>query len=343
VIFLLDYFRGQRGGTHALNALKQDFPNNFHLYFYKTPNMSPLLERIMPPRWNEVIGLQHIKAYCFDDQVLLSGANLSHDYFTNRQDRYLFFHDPSLASYYHNLIQNISEFSLYMKNSNTLVPGSHPYHSAAEKMKHLHQIESSSTQISINSILEDSRDLIIPRVQMGLMGVTQEEDLISALFQSLTKEHRVFISSAYLNFPRVYQKLLVRCPCPVQILTSSPEANGFFGAKNVSGKLPDAYAYLEQLLVRRLRRHRKNNIEFLEYKRPDWTFHAKGIWIDLPEQKGIITTIGSSNFNSRSLYRDIEAQAFLVAKSPALMDAIKKVCFTINHLFRIATHCSIPR
>jgi hypothetical protein len=35
------------------------------------------------------MGVQHTKVYVCDDTVILSGANLSHDYFTNRQDRYV--------------------------------------------------------------------------------------------------------------------------------------------------------------------------------------------------------------------------------------------------------------
>ena len=36
---------------------------------------------------NEVVGVNHLKVYLFDDDVILSGANLSNTYFTNRQDR----------------------------------------------------------------------------------------------------------------------------------------------------------------------------------------------------------------------------------------------------------------
>lgn len=43
--------------------------------------------RVLPPRVNEVIGVSHVKAYIFDDDVIMSGANLSSDYFTNRQVR----------------------------------------------------------------------------------------------------------------------------------------------------------------------------------------------------------------------------------------------------------------
>lgn len=40
---------------------------------------------MLPPRVNEVIGVSHVKAYIFDDDVIISGANLSSDYFTVRQ------------------------------------------------------------------------------------------------------------------------------------------------------------------------------------------------------------------------------------------------------------------
>ena len=40
---------------------------------------------------SEVIGVCHLKAYVFDDDVLISGANLSTTYFTKRQDRYYLF------------------------------------------------------------------------------------------------------------------------------------------------------------------------------------------------------------------------------------------------------------
>ncbi|EOD06506.1 CDP-diacylglycerol-glycerol-3-phosphate 3-phosphatidyltransferas-like protein [Emiliania huxleyi CCMP1516] len=44
--------------------------------------LAPLLDA---PR--EVVGVQHIKGAVFDDDVLLTGANVSADYFSARQDR----------------------------------------------------------------------------------------------------------------------------------------------------------------------------------------------------------------------------------------------------------------
>ena len=41
--------------------------------------------RVLPPRVNEVIGVSHMKAIISDNDVLMTGANLSSDYFTMRQ------------------------------------------------------------------------------------------------------------------------------------------------------------------------------------------------------------------------------------------------------------------
>jgi CDP-diacylglycerol--glycerol-3-phosphate 3-phosphatidyltransferase len=62
--------------------------------------------RVLPPRVSEVVGVAHIKAYVFDDTVLLSGANLSNTYFSTRQDRYYVFHDaPELAGHIRSIVQ----------------------------------------------------------------------------------------------------------------------------------------------------------------------------------------------------------------------------------------------
>jgi CDP-diacylglycerol--glycerol-3-phosphate 3-phosphatidyltransferase len=37
----------------------------------------------------EIKGVHHQKIALFDDTVIMGGANLSHNYFTNRRDRYL--------------------------------------------------------------------------------------------------------------------------------------------------------------------------------------------------------------------------------------------------------------
>lgn len=113
VNILLDFTRGTRG---AVNSKTQLMPlvrqsRNVNLSLYHTPALRGLSKRLMPPRWNELIGLQHMKLYLFDDTVVISGANLSNDYFTNRQDRYIVIEDRRLADFYARLVGKVQEFS----------------------------------------------------------------------------------------------------------------------------------------------------------------------------------------------------------------------------------------
>lgn len=47
--------------------------------------------------WNsilgEISGVHHQKIAVFDDTIIIGGANLSHNYFVNRRDRYMKFSD----------------------------------------------------------------------------------------------------------------------------------------------------------------------------------------------------------------------------------------------------------
>lgn len=89
VNILLDYSRGTRGKKNSkimlMPLVKQT--QNCRLSLYHTPMLRGITKKLAPARYNEIIGLQHMKIYLFDDKVIISGANLSNDYFTNRQVR----------------------------------------------------------------------------------------------------------------------------------------------------------------------------------------------------------------------------------------------------------------
>lgn len=60
-----------------------------------------------------------MKLYIFDDLLVISGANLSNDYFTNRQDRYYVIRDKKLTDFYCGLVKKVQSFSLQLdKNDN---------------------------------------------------------------------------------------------------------------------------------------------------------------------------------------------------------------------------------
>lgn len=55
-----------------LPLLKQ-FPRNVELSMYHTPDLRGLLRRFVPEKFNEIIGVTHLKVYLTDDTFILSG------------------------------------------------------------------------------------------------------------------------------------------------------------------------------------------------------------------------------------------------------------------------------
>ena len=63
------------------------------------------------------------------------------------------------------------------------------------------------------------------------------------------------------------------------ILCAHPTANGFLGARFPAGGIPHAYSLiLKQFFDSLIKKNQAHKIRLLEYIRPGWTFHAKGIW-----------------------------------------------------------------
>jgi CDP-diacylglycerol--glycerol-3-phosphate 3-phosphatidyltransferase len=78
VDILIDCLRGTRvskGSSSAtlLLPLLKEYPNQLNVAMYHTPDLTGLLKRALPQRFNESIGLMHLKLYGFDDRVMLSG------------------------------------------------------------------------------------------------------------------------------------------------------------------------------------------------------------------------------------------------------------------------------
>ncbi|CAI8016852.1 CDP-diacylglycerol--glycerol-3-phosphate 3-phosphatidyltransferase, mitochondrial, partial [Geodia barretti] len=124
---LLDCLRGTRGHPNSVSLLRPllsgPHGDRFSLHLYHTPNLRGLLRKVFPARLNEGMGLQHTKIYVFDDSLLLSGANLSRDYFTNRQDRYMLFSDSTrLADYFSRVAQTIADHSYCVGSDEELRP-----------------------------------------------------------------------------------------------------------------------------------------------------------------------------------------------------------------------------
>ena len=115
--FIVDGLRGTRESPNPCSAsllasLVQKYGNRVDVRCYRAPQYFRWYNKLLPSRINEGVGLQHMKIYGFDDEVILSGANLSNDYFTDRQDRYYIFkNNKFFTDYYFKIHQLVSKLS----------------------------------------------------------------------------------------------------------------------------------------------------------------------------------------------------------------------------------------
>jgi CDP-diacylglycerol--glycerol-3-phosphate 3-phosphatidyltransferase len=309
-----------------LFPLELKYPDRFKAFYYHTPKLHGVLKAILPERYNELVGVQHTKCYMIDDDVLISGANLSEQYFTNRQDRYVWIRNNSaLASFYQNLLETICSFSFAIHSSNgqLVYPNTVPNPTvdpksfneiARDKLEALLQprIEisaSSSTglpeTLDGSSLLKTHDTWVFPTLQLGHANVTHDEALTEFILAhqptvDQSQGYTTYMTSPYFNIADRYATAMMKCHGkPFRLIVASPKANGFFNGSGVSGMVPWAYDTVLKDWILAL--PRDSNIHVHEYVREGWTFHAKGLWIEMnqdgqpPDQSSSATSSSSSS------------------------------------------------
>jgi CDP-diacylglycerol--glycerol-3-phosphate 3-phosphatidyltransferase len=146
---------------------------------------------------------------------------------------------------------------------------------------------------------------------------------------------RWLFTAGYFNIHPVLSSLLISSTSAAQhnpsttqgtVLTASPWANGFYGSPGISGMLPAAYTHLSaRFLDRVAEAQATTSIQLKEWRKGTvgtpggWTYHAKGLWVTLPnEEHPSLTFVGSSNYTKRSYSLDIETGALVVTNDPDL-------------------------
>ncbi|XP_004536599.1 CDP-diacylglycerol--glycerol-3-phosphate 3-phosphatidyltransferase, mitochondrial [Ceratitis capitata] len=332
---LLDFTRGTRGDVNSktmLLPLVRDFGEQMRLSLYHTPDLRGLTKRLAPPRWNELLGLQHMKVYLFDDAVLISGANLSNDYFTNRQDRYILIEDKPLADFYAQFISRVQEFSLAVnKNAQEELHKDGkilPYEGVKEEfIMHAKQRITDFMQVTYvqqQKAVEEQKGAdtwIFPLVEMGQIGIHHDSLVTRQLLSSSIERSRLKLATGYFNLTQEYMDTLANnCLAQCSILMAHPNANGFQGASGPAGGIPAAYTLIAKKFYENLVHLKQSHrVNFFEYEKDGWTYHAKGLWYYLPGASyPNVTLIGSSNFGERSVNRDLETQVCLVTNNDGL-------------------------
>lgn len=157
-----------------------------------------------------------------------------------------------------------------------------------------------------------------PTVQMGALGVRRDEAAAEALPRQAQPGDDVTMASAYFNLSERLAALLSATGAvagrPVTAVVASAAANAWAGASGSSRHVVAGYA---RLLLPVLA---SGSVRVLEWHRPGWSFHCKGMWRLGPASAA--TLIGSGNLGLRSQRRDLEVSAVLTGSGPRFRAAL---------------------
>ncbi|KAI9041656.1 CDP-diacylglycerol--glycerol-3-phosphate 3-phosphatidyltransferase [Aspergillus affinis] len=362
VSILTDCLRGTRETPNPscaslLSSLVAEYgADRVEIRMFHTPNLTGLRKKWIPRRINEGWGLQHMKLYGIDDEIILSGANLSSDYFTNRLDRYHLFKSKELADYYARIHYGVCNLSFqvlpdphspsgYLLDWPTANGAPSPLDNPEDFIAYSSTVLSPLIQPSDKFAVQDKtsgQTFVYPVAQFtSLMkpDTSTEFPAVTTILRLLSTSSafegaRWLFTAGYFNIHPVLSSLLIASTSTSEtssttrgtVLTASPWANGFYGSSGISGMLPAAYTHLSARFLDRVAvAQRTNSIQLKEWRRgtvgePDgWTYHAKGLWITLPkEEHPSLTFVGSSNYTKRSYSLDLEVGAVVVTGDPKL-------------------------
>jgi CDP-diacylglycerol---glycerol-3-phosphate 3-phosphatidyltransferase len=267
-------------------------------------NPSPRL--LLPSPLNEVAGVFHIKCYIIDDNLILSGANLSQEYFTNRQDRCAWFTNGGggLVDFYVDLMNTLCDYgSVYcdpiknMGNKQVLIQ------TLATLMTESHDRDQSVSTADNDPIIAYA----MPTFQGPTLPVSNDVHVTQQLLSCAAREQcSIQLASAYLNPTRPLLQSLSNFQ-DVQLLTAGPKSHGFapkVGLERKGDWVPQVFQTISENLAQQ---H-----EVLLYSRPGWTFHAKGLWVTSPRDNLVAAMVGSGNYGYRSWHRDVESNIVMV-------------------------------
>lgn len=352
---LTDALRGTREApkpscASLLAPLVEEFgAGRVEVRMYHTPNLTGLRKKAVPKRINEGWGLQHMKLYGVDDEIIMSGANLSNDYFTNRQDRYHLFSSKDVTDHFWRIHEAVGNFSFLIEPSKEPAgfemswPASNSAPSPLEKPKAFVEsttktlkplIELSPTSAQKSTEFKDTRVYMLAQMSQVMKPDTSTElPAITHILKTLSapeyKSSSWTFTAGYFNPAPSLTKLLLGTASSAgtnTVITAAPEANGFYKSPGVSGMLPDAYTLLARRFLTAVQQAGKQDtIALKEWRKGTvgqpggWTYHAKGLWVTLPgDSDPSMAIVGSSNYTKRSYSHDLEVGALLVTKDQGL-------------------------
>ena len=248
-----------------------------------------------------------------------------------------------LADYYEALVDRVSRFSLLLQRNGQLessqefqgVSSSKFVEKSGDLMREFMRRQREEQRVDLETEKWDT--VIFPTVQMGVFNINQvrqrpEDQLTSSSCQDTEITSEILTAGAdqssyhfatgYFNLTDTFMKnILEKRSSRYSILMAPPEANGFLGAKFPAGGIPHAYTLIARRFWQSLEGRERTRVRMWEFRRPDWTFHGKGLWYS-ENLRPCLTMVGSPNFGYRSERRDLESQIVILTRSQDLQQRL---------------------
>ena len=377
VSILTDALRGTREAPEnrclallMLPLVEKHGKHRVDIRMYHTPHLNGYAKLFAPRRLNESWGLQHMKLYGFDDEIMLSGANLSQDYFTNRQDRYYLFRSRELTDYYYGIHEAVGSLLYQLLTSTKSATGFRLSWPTSNKL--------CDPSLNLGRFISDSSHLLEPLLKKRQAGPVDEIALDDAEVDTLvypilqftpllqpqndvsTEKPAVLRLLLYLDLPKIewwftagyfnmlpqIQERFINAKSKGSVITAAPQANSFYKSAGISYYVPQAYLlFAKRFLEAVQKRGKLLLISLYEWLNgvvntpTGWSYHAKGLWITVPDEtEPSITVVGSSNYTKRAYLLDLESNALIITKNQALKSAMKQ---EINHLMEYADRLTL--
>lgn len=330
------------GTSSAAACAARLLPAGARVYLHNVPHP---LGRALPHRARELLGVSHVKAAVFDDTVLWTGANLSEQYLTQRQDRYIIIRNaPELADATCKLLQTVHSHSGMLQADASIAwpraddggAENSKRSTAALTLELMTMLKPS--EAAPNKAMQATDTCAFLTMQAGYAGLNHDTECISAALHAVSAaEPRpcIALATPYCNLassPTTGELLrALAAQAEVQVLTASPASHAWAGDKatlktGVSAHVAPAYSLLTHQTAEALYRRRGDGgmTSWWEYSTPGRPFHAKGLWIGHDSSAATVaaTLVGSTNFGPRSAARDLEMNCMLVTTSESLQRAL---------------------
>ncbi len=316
VRFVCDASRGRRrtpnGDVVSFTApLARAFPGRVEVYLHEMPQLAGWAKGLPSPL-DECVAVFHFKALVADGEAILTGANLSDEYFHCRQCRAIVVRDVGFTDMLHRIVETTARHSRRAVDG-ALAPAERPPEEVAA------------------AVLADVRDAprapdatgtwLRPVFQHPSLGVHQEQELLEELLA--TPGGDLEIHTPYTNFPQVYVRALERRMRAdgggvTRLVCPSGASHSFTTGRGPKALVPGAYRHQEARLVGRLRA--LGALDVRHYHRQGWVFHSKGVWWTEPGRT--TSVIGSSSYGERSVGRDFDLSVEISTDDAALQEGL---------------------